>query len=283
MASALLAALVSIPGWTQVQPDSDADGVRGAVPRIGRTCCSPVPLATGRLLIDRSHGELADITAFTDTLASHGWTITTLDTGPVTQTLLARHDVFVVLPAYQGIAAFTPAEASEVAEYVGNGGGLWLLHEFFRDPAGVNSLASQFGVTFHDDRVEDPTGNRGEIFWPTISDLAADPITQGISSFGYYAGACLTVTAPASVLARGDMDAGSQECASQPAVLAVARVGRGCVVFSGDVTPLHPSYYPDALDAQEELLLMSIVDHLASGRISPVRWRTWGAVKAGYR
>jgi hypothetical protein len=35
------------------------------------------------------------------------------------------------------------------------------------------------------------------------------------------------------------------------AVLAMARVGRGCVVFSGDVTSLHSSDDPDVLDAEE--------------------------------
>ena len=46
-------------------------------------------------------------------------------------------------------------------------------------------------------------------------------------------------------------------------------MGSGRVVFAGDITPLHPSYYPSLLRGEEQLLLSNIVDWLAPGSNTP--------------
>jgi hypothetical protein len=83
-------------------------------------------------------------------------------------------------------------------------------------------------------------------------------------------------------VATGDDDANSSNCPSYPPVLA-AYMNMGRAVFTGDITPLHPGYFPSQLDEEEQLLLINTAIWLATGLPIAVEEKTWGHVKFIYR
>jgi hypothetical protein len=217
----------------------------------------PIPPAT--MLIDRTHGQWFDVSGFTDYLVSQGWTVDEVTTGPITSATLSGYDVFMI-PCRMD-TNFTPSEANAVADYVNGGAGVWIFGEYKGlDDVLPNVVAAPFGIEFNEDMVYDPTDNEGYDFWPIIHLLEPHPITEGVSSFGYYAGCSLDVAPPSIVIGKGDDDAYSDfyPAGYYPPVLAIANYGAGRVVAIGDNTPLHPSYYPDELREEERLLLSNI-------------------------
>lgn len=159
--------------------------------------------------------------------------------GAITDAMLAPYDIFVV-PTHipNGIAPFSASEAAAVAAFVGAGNGLLAFNEYDTAPGGINSLTSQFGVTFSQDRIYDLSDNEaGTPFWSTIHLVSPHPVTCGVSSYTYYAGSCVSASPPASIIARGDGDAYSTYCQYFPGALAVYEAG-GRAVFSGDETPI---------------------------------------------
>jgi hypothetical protein len=243
---------------------------------------------TGSLLIDRSHLENFDVSGFTNFLQSEGWVIAYQTTIPITFDALAPFDV-VMIPTNSGpIGVVTPFVSSELdafQEYVDQGGAVWIFHDggVDRSPSGVNTLGAIFGSTFQADVLRDSTNNEGSLVWPTIHLLTTHPTTQDVTSYGYYGGTCLTVTTPSIVVASGDNDTyGFTTCSSFPVVMsAFDNGGRG--VFSGDITPLHPSYYPSNLRAEEQLLLQNIANWLLGPPPSAVQSHTWGSIKSRHR
>ncbi len=293
-ASLILVLLPTSESSAQPVPDPtdlDADGLPGvAEPPPGATQ-GPEVFAlqgTARLLVDRTHHESFHVGGFTDFLVSQGWTVQSNTSSPITDELLDVYDVLIIPPSlYQGpypeVTPFTPAEQAAVNGFLASGGGLWLFHEYRQPATGINSLSITYGATFRNDMVVDSTHNEGRAFWPTIHTLASHPITQGVASYGYYAGSCLQVTAPAIIVGQGDDDASSSTCLSFPPTLAVYESGLGRVVFSGDSTPLHPSYYPENLRDEEELLLQNIANWLAGFPPTATEATSWGSIKALYR
>jgi hypothetical protein len=128
----------------------------------------------------------------------------------------------------------------------------------------------------------DPSNNEGQPFWPTIYNLGDHSISNGVGSYGYYAGCCVVSAGPSQAIGLGDDDANSDYCPLLPPVLAVyENVGR--VVFSGDTTPLGPIYYPERLRDEEELLLQNIVNWLLGPPPNAAEAETWGSLKTKYR
>lgn len=204
-------------------------------------------------------------------------------TGPITAAVLAGVDILLV-PTRNTVDPILPFSAAEVAtlqSFVLSGKGLWVLDDN-GNSSGVNTLATAFGITFRGDYIQDPSDNEGLMIWPTIHLLEPHAITAGVASYGYYLGCCLWVDPPAEVIARADEDAYSQRCpvGSMPPVLAAYEAG-GRAVFAGDITPLHPNYYPSLLRPEEQLLLQNIVNWLMPPptATTPV---TWGRLKSIY-
>ncbi|MHC4238393.1 MAG: T9SS type A sorting domain-containing protein [Planctomycetota bacterium] len=217
--------------------------------------------------MDRSHGGFFAVSGFTDFLVSEGWEVVVFEEGPITTQALTGFDI--LMSAYR-LYEFDDAEVSAVESYIKLGGGLWVLHDHNMRPTAVNSLSSRFGVTFNRDVIGDLTDRRGLYIWPNIHVLEEHAIMDGVSSFGYYAGSSLNVTAPAVVIASGDDDSYSTEYTSFPPVMAITTICRGRAVFIGDRTPLHPNYYGEKLDEEEQLLLMNIVNWLSAAGYEPV-------------
>jgi len=242
------------------------------------------PSTTARLLVDRSHHNNFNVSGLTDHLTANGWIVGELATGPVTKEALHDWDIFLV-PARTlgGLSNFTEGEVDAVETFLENGGGLWAFHEYSKDPTGINSLTSRFGVSFFDDTVSDPTDNHGpgyEVI-ALIRKISQHSITDGVDSFFYRAGCCLDVQSPALVVAKGDEDASSLNCASSPPVLAVTSdIGRA--VFCGDITPLHPDYFPERLSGSELQLLINTAIWLATASV-PVEDQSWSKLKCLYR
>ena len=266
--------------------DLDLDGVDdGNRPSVFNAPAFPVsPPIAARLLVDRSHLGNFDVSGFTDHLTANGWIVGELVTGPVTGEALAGWDIYLIpVKNNAGLSSFSEGEVDVVAAFLKDGGGLWAFHEYSRNPAGINSLTSRFGVSFHDDIISDPTDNPGPGYETTafIQNISQHPITEGVDSITYHAGCCLDVQSPAFVLAQGDEDAYSLNCSSAPLVLA-ATSDTGRAVFSGDITPMHPSYFPEYLTASEIQLLINIANWLA---IAPVATEetSWSTLKCLYR
>jgi hypothetical protein len=284
-----IAALVgSLAGSAAAQldpTDLDADGLPGVTePVAGEEVPEVFALqGTGSILIDRSHLEGFNVNGFMGFLQSQGWTVTQNEEYPITIDILASHDVVIIPTALNSVYPFSLEEVEAFSTYLDNGGGLWLFHDSLNDPSGINSLSIGLGVSFYNDQVRDSTDNEGAAFWPRISDLQDHPITKGVTSYGYYGGCCLAATTPAQSVASGDEDAYSATCPSAPPVLA-AYESAGRVVFAGDITPLHPNYYPSQLRDEEELLLQNIANWLAHlDAPNAVESETWGRVKARFR
>lgn len=101
------------------------------------------------------------------------------------------------------------------------------------------------------------------------------------TSFGYYAGCCLNVAYPAQVIASGDDDAYSADCAHYPSVLA-AYDGTGRAVFCGDMTALNSNYFGHLRD-EERRLIFNTLHWLLRPQAVSVEPTTWARVKSTYR
>jgi hypothetical protein len=241
-------------------------------------------VGTGSLLIDRSHGNNFDVSGLMNHLVSQGWLVAEHASGPITGAVLAGYDILLVptrdsaLP----ISPFSQAEVAAVLTLLDGGRGLWAFSDIV-NPSGINTLSEAFGVHFYADIIRDSTNNEGHLSWPTIHDLSSHVVFAGVKSYGYYAGDCLSATPPAESIARADVDAYSQYClsGSRPPVLA-ARQGGGRAIFSGDITSLHPTYYPSGLRPEEQLLLQNIAHWLLGQPTTATSSESWGTIKAMY-
>jgi hypothetical protein len=239
---------------------------------------------TGSILIDRVHGGAFNVSGFMNFLASQGWVIAEHWSGPITSEVLSGYDILLVptRTSFGPTNPYSPSEVAAVQAFLQSGEGLWMPHDN-KIPDGFNSLSQTLGVTFQSDYIRDPTNNEGELFWPTIYLLDPHPVTVGVDSYGVYLGDCLTATAPARLIGRADDDAYSLYCpaGTRPGTLAVWE-GNGRAVFSSDITPLHPNYYPSLLRPEEQLLLQNTVNWLLGSTPTATSPTTWGAVKSVY-
>ncbi len=225
-------------------------------PPVPTVCSSPI---VSSLLVDTSNSSF-DISGFTGSLISRGWTVGT--TSASTKADLDKYRVVV----YAQPGAFSASKLTDVRNYVQGGGGLIILSDY-SNTNGLNNLATTFGVTFNVDMLHDSLHNKGAIFWPIINDFASHPILSGITSFPYYAGVTLNTTSPATAIASGDADSVSNvSAANGKKVLAVSTLGMGKAVFFGDATIMHPSYYPSLLTAMDIQFLNQMVNWLACGQ-----------------
>lgn len=288
LAASVLPPALAASANAQVE-DPDLDGVPGLAAPPSEPY-APVPsilTGTGHLLIDRSHGNSFEVNGFTDFLAENGWTVSEFTVGPITETALQGVDVLMVPTRAAGLGAifpFDPAEVAAVQDCLARGNGLWVLHDNL-NPNGVNTLSGAFGVVFQWDYVQDPTNNVADTpFWPDIYELTAHPITSGVESYTYYLGDCLSVSEPATIVGRADEDAYSLYCpvGSRPPTLAVWEAS-GRAVFSGDITPLAPPYYPELLRPEEQLLLQNIANWLLGPTPTSTEAVSWGRIKGLYK
>ncbi len=265
--------------------DLDLDGVPGLAPppAIPQAAAPSVLVGTGQLLIDRSHNEAFDVSGLTSFLLSQGWVVAE-NYAPITDSILTGQDILMIptRSVFTTMTPFSAAEVSVIQGFLQGGKGLWVLHDNL-DPTSVNTLTQTFGISYLYDYVQDPTNNEGNPAAPTIHLLTPHAIVNGVESYGYYLGDCISVMQPASIVGRADEDSYSLYCllGTQPPTLAVWQAG-GRAVFSGDITPLHPNYYSVRLRPEEQLLLQNIANWLLGDSPTAVSPTTWGSVKSRY-
>ncbi|MDY6835241.1 MAG: S8 family serine peptidase [Chloroflexota bacterium] len=215
------------------------------------------------MLIDKSHGQWFDVRGLTRTLVDMGWTVDKNNKPFTSLEDLEDYGVILIPFSYKH---FTSAEVAILKDYVARGGGIWMISNAGFGANTANVVSRQFGIEFNDDIIRDTTNNKsGRELWPEMYDLQAHDITDGVNSFYCYSACSLNVEDANNIIASGDNDAWSATYpkGENPPVLAAVEHGVGRIVFSGDLTPLHPDYYPDKLNAQEELLLLNTVNWLA--------------------
>ncbi len=254
-------------------PDSNTNSSSGG---------SGITIQPASMLVDRAHGNSFNIGGLVSFLLGEGWTVDELNS-PLTPEILQGYDVYLIptsLGSGSSITPYTPDEAMAVLAFVEDGHGLWCFSEYSRNPSGVNSVAAQFGIDFKSGMIIDPVENiDGNQNWPLITMIESHPITEGVNSFGYYAGCCVGTTNPAVVVASGGANAASSECPNFPPVLAVYQNG-GRAVFCGDITPLYPNY-----DISDEhwLMLANTAEWLATYQTVATETMNWNGVKSLYR
>ncbi len=217
------------------------------------------------ILVDRTHGQQFDEQGFSNYLLSLGWRIDRNQVSPITPELLEGYDIFFTVQCH---SAWLQSEIDAIVDYVNGGGALWFVGDDGSRPTAMfdNQLVSQFGVTFNGDRLYDPTDNENnDPSWPTIHSLETHPITNDVSSFGYYHGSSLNVSNPDYIIAMGDDDTYSNEgfYTSYPPVMAAVEFGSGRSVVVGDFSPWHAYRFPK-LSEEECLLLLNTAEWLAT-------------------
>jgi hypothetical protein len=237
-------------------------GVAGAVPK---------------MVIDRSHGQQADVSGFAGVLVSKGWEVI-LDQR-LTEQVLSDCSLLVVT---QPGTEFTANEVAVVKSYVQNGGGLWVLYDAGLQP--LNALPAAFGVSFTGGLVESFHEN-GETFQtltiPVPSAFQSHPLfskPSGVLDFVYQKGTSLFSSAypdssdPAAdlqqifplVVTAGDANAYDDSTwVSNPVVLVAAEVGAGHVLFMGDTSLVGDTTPPEpSAQATRQAANGSLVDNI---------------------
>jgi hypothetical protein len=171
--------------------DQDVDGFPG----IGTPSTRPPSGATSRgaglLLIDISHGQMPpEGYDFPDRVSEQGWTVVEFLSGPITPSVLAPFDALMVpvgvaygYPTHgPGIVPFTASETAAVGSFYASGHGVWIFSEYLSNPAGINSVSSQFGVIqrgHHADQTPAIPVARNH-------QHSAASITNGVASYTYF-------------------------------------------------------------------------------------------------
>ena len=237
--------------------------------------------AAPKMVIDRSHGQNADVSGFTSVLVSKGWEVI-LDE-PLTEHVLSDCSLLLVT---QPSTEFEANEVAAVRSYVQNGGGLWVLCG--AGPQPLNALPAAFGVSFTGGLVQSFDANWEPIQTLTIpvpSALQSHPLfskPSGVTQFVYQSGtslfspanpdssdpaADLQQTFPLVVIA-GDVNAyDDYTWAFNPVVVVAAEVGAGHVLFMGDTSlvgdkPLSGLSAQATREAVNEPLVDNILDWL---------------------
>ncbi|HYA02351.1 MAG TPA: hypothetical protein VEI04_04475 [Syntrophobacteria bacterium] len=240
----------------------------GACSKTATTTPAPpaAPAAAPKLVVDRGHGQTADVSGLTNVPAWQGCEVSDVSGQPTTTNLaaaLANCSLFLVT---QPTMDFTPDEVAAVRSYVESGGGLWVLFDA-HGPALVDRVAREFGISFNSDMVYKDVGG-GD--WESTFDasiagnlsgtLSSDPdvlkLFDGVTSFTYYEGASLNDPSSVDLVLMVSDPSQSDDLTyqDQPPILAATKVGNGRVVCIGDMTPLDSSHYAGLGDGNKQLL-----------------------------
>ncbi len=176
--------------------------------------------------LDSSYIDLKDI------LKENGFECKKLTKGPISEDILKGDILVITCP---NNALLSEKEINSILKFVREGGGLFVLNEYFGDKEwkhNLSDLCKNFGITFNDDSVIDDMHNYGDNKILKISRecLMEHPITLGMESFAYINGCSLSVLGEALVIIKTDGDAKPPDAP----LLAVNIYGDGRVIVTGD-------------------------------------------------
>ncbi len=158
----IIAKMTEIPGVTTVTEISKTITV---VPENGKS-----------ILIDGSHGNYdtpGGIGEFISLMRQYGYQVD-ISSGEITSAALSSYDVFVATQPRGG--AYTSTEASAIADFAANGGGVFLSGKsnYSDEPTRFNTIleAMNSGIRFNDDNVYEPEDSEfynGGMVWSVYS------------------------------------------------------------------------------------------------------------------
>jgi hypothetical protein len=242
-------------------------GIAGACSKPApEPAAAAVPAAAPKLVIDRGHGQTADVSGLINVPASQGCTVSDVQGHPADAVALveALNNCSLFVVTQPATRDFSPEEVAAVQSYVANGGGLWVLYDA-DGPGAYNALPEPFGVTFdgnalweNDWSLEPPQVDIVTISIPTVLQTSHPELFAGVNDLVYFRGVSLNGTSPGTppalpVVVTADSDVYGGPYNLSP-VLAAGEVGSGRVVFIGDTTPLAGSMWDGLGDGNKQLL-----------------------------
>ncbi len=210
--------------------------------------CTP---AAGGILWDDSHDTNGDelsgnYSVFAAALTGAGHVIAELDGAPgaITPAALSGFNAFFLMDPE---LALTGAEITTLQGFVAGGGGLFVAWDGGAETTSLNTMLTPYGLSFSG--ANDVGGGT------VISNFVSHPVTAGLSSFEFGAGAFVGTTGSAIDLS----------AAADPDILAVSG-GTDRVVAIGDA-----SMFKDTLigDLDNELLAINIANYMLAPQELP--------------
>jgi PKD repeat protein len=126
------------------------------------------PATERMILFDQTH-ETSSISGYgvwVESVTDRGYTVDRLTSGPITTTLLAGYNVFVIP---QAVISYSPAELSAIHSFVSSGGGLLVIGD--HEPNIYTDLTGFAGISWIKGGVSGIT-----------TDITPHEVTQGVSS-----------------------------------------------------------------------------------------------------
>ena len=219
--------------------------------------------AAPKLVIDRSHGQTADVSGLTNVLEQQGWVVSEPGqpflTGDALNPGGALYDCSLLVVTQPSVELLVP-EVDTIEAYVQGGGGLWVILDAY-GPGPFDAVARRFGIGFNSDTVlwvnPDPNVvmDPAETFEvPIPPAVSSHPLFAGVTSFTYDGGASLNPDSSVGLVVNAPSFSWSDYYWGEAPILAAAQVGSGRVVCIGDLTPLEATVYPGLGDGNKRLL-----------------------------
>ncbi|MFQ6135667.1 MAG: DUF4350 domain-containing protein [Candidatus Hydrothermarchaeales archaeon] len=221
------------------------------------------------VVYDQSHGEpkLEEYySSFSRSMTSRGYRVDVLNAKPLNLDELKGYKVLMIsFPQKK----FSDEEIKGIINFVGDGGGLFVVGEEgnwggFKEI--LNSLSKEFGITFNDDEVHDPTDSVGESY-SVIHTMKEHPVLNEVEKFVIYGGCSLNVSGDAEAIATGDDDTFSTKdyykAGDYPPVLAVSEYLDGRVLCIGDGSLFRNRFINEFYNKQ---LALNIIEWLSRGK-----------------
>ena len=143
--------------------------VRGENVTTNNVCSKMVRVSYFKyVLFDQTHGTdgITYYNTWVTDLASRGYIVDTHTSGPITSSILADYDVFVIPQAHY---FYTPDELPAIQNFVALGGGLLVIGDDY--PEIYTDLTSFAGISWMSGGISGIT-----------TDITAHPVTQGVTS-----------------------------------------------------------------------------------------------------
>jgi hypothetical protein len=242
------------PPRTIARPDLTGVGV-AAPPRADYADAAEAA-PPGTILVDLSHDNdfgSTDLSVLQARLAARGQTVEMVN---------AAEDLPAQLRYAKGLIIISPLtdwsalEVEAVGALVARGGRLLLIADathylaeyddwgflisLDHDAPHLNGLAAQFGLQFQPDYLYNTSENANNFRNIKLSDLTANPLTEGVEELVFFATRSIASEAPGLVLAGGETRSNADDRVEKP--VAVALAADGLVLALGDSTFLSEPY-----------------------------------------
>lgn len=158
------------------------------------------PIARSRILFEARTNTNPDLTytgfwtEYKSDITARGYTFGHVTTGPITQDMLERWDVFVLRPHRYH---YSDDEKAAIQQFAYGGKSVWIVAEHgmpFTFPATQDAM-SIFDIVHDNNKVTDPTNHELEEFWVIYEqgrNFSVHPILDGVNTIRLDAGATLS-------------------------------------------------------------------------------------------